>query len=67
MAASSSICPSARERGRAGQVLIGNAALYGATGGRLFVAGSAGERFAVRNSGATAVVEGAGDPRVRMT
>jgi glutamate synthase domain-containing protein 3 len=42
-------------------VLIGNAALYGATGGELFVAGSAGERFAVRNSGAVAVVEGVGD------
>jgi glutamate synthase (ferredoxin) len=41
-------------------VLVGNAALYGATGGRLFVAGAAGERFAVRNSGATAVVEGVG-------
>jgi glutamate synthase domain-containing protein 2/glutamate synthase domain-containing protein 3 len=41
-------------------VLIGNAALYGATGGRLFVAGRAGERFAVRNSGAVAVVEGVG-------
>ena len=35
--------------------------LYGATGGSLFVAGRAGERFAVRNSGATAVVEGIGD------
>ena len=41
--------------------LIGNAALYGATGGQLFCAGSAGERFAVRNSGAVAVVEGVGD------
>ncbi len=41
--------------------LIGNAALYGATGGELFCAGSAGERFAVRNSGAVAVVEGVGD------
>jgi glutamate synthase domain-containing protein 2/glutamate synthase domain-containing protein 1/glutamate synthase domain-containing protein 3 len=41
--------------------LAGNAVLYGATGGRLFVAGSAGERFAVRNSGALAVVEGVGD------
>jgi glutamate synthase (ferredoxin) len=41
-------------------VLIGNAALYGATGGELFVAGGAGERFAVRNSGAVAVVEGVG-------
>ncbi len=42
-------------------VLIGNAALYGATGGWLFVAGRAGDRFAVRNSGAWAVVEGVGD------
>ncbi len=41
--------------------LVGNTALYGATGGRLFVAGRAGERFAVRNSGAVAVVEGTGD------
>ena len=42
-------------------VLVGNTVLYGATGGELFVAGRAGERFAVRNSGATAVVEGAGN------
>ncbi len=42
------------------EVLVGNSALYGATGGRLFVAGRAGERFAVRNSGALAVVEGVG-------
>jgi glutamate synthase (ferredoxin) len=42
-------------------VLVGNAALYGATGGELFCAGQAGERFAVRNSGAVAVVEGVGD------
>ncbi len=42
-------------------VLVGNTVLYGATGGELFVAGAAGERFAVRNSGATAVVEGVGD------
>ncbi len=41
--------------------IIGNTCLYGATGGRLFAAGRAGERFAVRNSGATAVVEGVGD------
>ena len=41
--------------------LVGNTVLYGATGGRLFVAGRAGERFAVRNSGAVAVVEGTGD------
>jgi glutamate synthase (NADPH/NADH) large chain len=39
----------------------GNTCLYGATGGKLFVAGSIGERFAVRNSGAVAVVEGTGD------
>jgi glutamate synthase (NADPH/NADH) large chain/glutamate synthase (ferredoxin) len=41
--------------------LIGNTCLYGATGGTIFVAGRAGERFAVRNSGATAVIEGVGD------
>jgi glutamate synthase (NADPH/NADH) large chain len=41
--------------------IIGNTCLYGATGGELFAAGVAGERFAVRNSGATAVIEGAGD------
>ncbi|MDQ3645758.1 MAG: glutamate synthase large subunit [Actinomycetota bacterium] len=41
--------------------LIGNTSLYGATGGQLFVAGRAGERFGVRNSGAVAVVEGTGD------
>jgi glutamate synthase (NADPH) large chain len=43
-----------------GNVLIGNFALFGASGGRLFVEGEAGDRFAVRNSGATAVVEGVG-------
>jgi glutamate synthase domain-containing protein 2/glutamate synthase domain-containing protein 1/glutamate synthase domain-containing protein 3 len=42
-------------------ILIGNVALYGATGGEAFFRGLAGERFAVRNSGATAVVEGVGD------
>jgi glutamate synthase domain-containing protein 3 len=42
-------------------VLAGNTICYGATGGSLFVAGRVGERFCVRNSGATAVVEGAGD------
>lgn len=41
--------------------IVGNTCLYGATGGQLFAAGTAGERFAVRNSGAFAVVEGAGD------
>lgn len=42
-------------------ILIGNVALYGATSGEVFLRGLAGERFAVRNSGATAVVEGVGD------
>jgi glutamate synthase (ferredoxin) len=42
-------------------VLVGNTVLYGATGGELFCAGRAGERFAVRNSGASAVIEGTGD------
>ncbi len=42
-------------------IIMGNTVLYGATGGRLFAAGRAGERFAVRNSGARAVVEGVGD------
>ena len=41
--------------------LVGNTVLYGATGGELYCAGRAGERFAVRNSGAVAVVEGVGD------
>jgi glutamate synthase domain-containing protein 3 len=42
-------------------IIMGNTVLYGATGGHLFAAGRAGERFAVRNSGAVAVVEGVGD------
>jgi glutamate synthase (NADPH/NADH) large chain len=55
-----------RPTDRAGYVaretsIVGNTCLYGATGGQLFAAGRAGERFAVRNSGATAVIEGAGD------
>ena len=41
--------------------IIGNTCLYGATGGALYAAGRAGERFAVRNSGAKAIIEGAGD------
>ncbi|MCS7061664.1 MAG: glutamate synthase subunit alpha, partial [Anaerolineae bacterium] len=41
--------------------ILGNTALYGATGGTLFAAGRAGERFAVRNSGACGVVDGVGD------
>jgi glutamate synthase domain-containing protein 2/glutamate synthase domain-containing protein 1/glutamate synthase domain-containing protein 3 len=55
-----------RGQGRAARdseqhVILGNVALYGSTGGSLFAAGRAGERFAVRNSGALAVVEGVGD------
>jgi glutamate synthase domain-containing protein 3 len=50
-----------RGAGYATGVLIGNTALYGATSGHLFAAGSAGDRFAVRNSGAITVIEGAGD------
>ena len=42
-------------------IIIGNTVLYGATSGMVFVNGVAGERFCVRNSGATAVVEGVGD------
>jgi len=42
-------------------VIVGNVVLYGATGGEAFIRGLAGQRFAVRNSGATAVIEGVGD------
>ncbi len=45
----------------ADQSIVGNTCMYGATGGRLLAAGRAGERFCVRNSGGTAVVEGVGD------
>jgi len=51
-------CPYREQAHR--HALLGNTALYGATSGTLFAAGRAGERFAVRNSGATAVVEGVG-------
>ncbi|MGC7197098.1 glutamate synthase-related protein [Mycobacteroides abscessus] len=53
--------PGGGSREPGGNVLIGNFALFGASGGRLFVQGQAGDRFAVRNSGATAVVEGTGE------
>jgi glutamate synthase (ferredoxin) len=53
------VCPPEGDAGDA--VLAGNTVLYGATGGQVFVAGRVGERFMVRNSGATAVVEGTGD------
>src|SRR6266404_1029195 len=59
-----SCCTSAIAAGlaacRRGDVLAGNTVLYGATSGQLFIAGRTGERFAVRNSGALAVVEGVG-------
>jgi glutamate synthase (NADPH/NADH) large chain len=56
------IRPPARARFRAdANVIVGNTVLYGATSGKAFFAGRAGERFAVRNSGAVAVVEGTGD------
>lgn len=42
-------------------IIVGNTLLYGATSGQVYIAGKAGERFAVRNSGATAVIEGVGD------
>ena len=53
--------PAASDFASEKNVMIGNAVLYGATQGRLFVAGRAGERFCIRNSGAVAVVEGTGD------
>jgi len=48
-------------------VIIGNTVMYGATGGALYCAGRAGERFCVRNSGADAVLEGAGDHFLEYT
>ena len=55
------VCPPVDSIWKPDDTLIGNVALYGATGGYAFVAGRAGERFAVRNSGAWAVTEGLGD------
>ena len=55
------ICPPVDSVWKQEDTLIGNVALYGATSGYAFIAGMAGERFAVRNSGAWAVVEGVGD------
>jgi glutamate synthase (NADPH/NADH) large chain len=52
--------PASSTRETQANTIIGNTVLYGATAGRLYAAGQAGERFAVRNSGATAVVEGCG-------
>nr|WCH56079.1 glutamate synthase [Calliblepharis sp.] len=53
--------PKNQKNNASNQVIIGNTCLYGATGGYLFANGQAGERFAVRNSAAQAVVEGVGD------
>jgi glutamate synthase (NADPH/NADH) large chain len=53
--------PGDAPREAAANIIVGNTCLYGATGGEAFFAGVAGERFAVRNSGAVAVVEGTGD------
>jgi Glutamate synthase domain 2 len=56
------IRPSAKSTFKAEEnIIVGNTCLYGATAGEMYVAGRAGQRFAVRNSGALAVVEGAGD------
>ncbi|MCP9824702.1 glutamate synthase large subunit [Synechococcus sp. EJ6-Ellesmere] len=55
------VVPYAATRDPGNQVILGNTCLYGATGGELFALGRAGERFAVRNSGARTVVEGCGD------
>jgi glutamate synthase (NADPH/NADH) large chain len=56
------LAPPAGSRFRAEEnIIVGNVVLYGATGGEVFINGLAGERFAVRNSGATAVVEGVGE------
>jgi len=54
------VCPTAKFEASKNSI-AGNTCLYGATGGKLFANGRAGERFAVRNSGATAIVEGVGD------
>merc|ERR1719443_2502416 len=61
-----SVKPTSAEKTEIGFVpaessIVGNTCLYGATGGRFYASGRAGERFAVRNSNAVAVVEGAGD------
>ena len=55
------VCPPVDSVWKPEDTLIGNVALYGAPSGQAFIAGMAGERFAVRNSGAWAVVEGVGD------
>ena len=56
------VCPPQGVRFRANEnIIIGNVALYGATSGKAFINGVAGERFCVRNSGVSAVVEGVGD------
>jgi len=56
-----SVMPETINQDSSEQVILGNTCLYGATGGKLYALGKSGERFAVRNSGAIAVTEGAGD------
>ena len=55
------VIPEMIDKNSSKQVILGNTCLYGATGGKLYAVGKSGERFAVRNSGAIAVTEGAGD------
>lgn len=55
------LCTGRRTIQKDENIIIGNVALYGATSGKAFISGVAGERFCVRNSGASAVVEGVGD------
>jgi len=56
------VCPPAQNLRQTNEnIIIGNVALYGATNGYLYAAGQAGDRFAVRNSGANAIIEGCGD------
>ncbi len=55
------LVPPTNNKESSNQVILGNTCLYGGTGGKLFALGKAGERFAVRNSGVKAVIEGAGD------
>lgn len=57
----SGLCPGRCKIQKDENIIIGNVALYGATSGKAFISGVAGERFCVRNSGASAVVEGVGD------
>merc|ERR1712072_881061 len=56
------VCPPANSKFKAEEnIIVGNVAFYGATSGEAYIRGIAGERFCVRNSGVSAVVEGVGD------